>query len=104
MGTAIKGSGEGLHLQPQKARAKILAPFVELIKSIFDDGYMSEQSLEKLAGSAYLSKSMLFLFKLLAPTGVIQIYWDQQLKQNNAYKHRNDRPFEVREGLNPQTR
>ena len=93
IGTAIKGSGEGLHLQPQKEQAKILAPFIELIKSVFDDGHMSEQSLTKLAGITYLSKSMLILFKLLVFTGLINADWDQQLKHNNAYKQRNDRPF-----------
>lgn len=99
MGTAIKGSGEGLHLQPAKGQAKILAPFLELINSIFDDGYMSEQSIAKLAGIVYLSKSLIVLLKLLVLTGIIQSDWDPQLKKNNAFHLRNDRPYVVKELL-----
>jgi hypothetical protein len=36
---------------------------------------------------------MLFIFRLLAPTGLINAYWDKQLKQNNAFAQRFDRPF-----------
>jgi multimeric flavodoxin WrbA len=93
MGTAIKGSGEGLHLLPQKEQAKFLAPFLALIQSVFDHGCMSAEIIEKLAGKEYLSKGMLFLFKLLSPTGLIQSYWDQQLKQNNAFSQRFDKPY-----------
>lgn len=93
LGTAIKGSGEGLHLQSQKELGKTLAPIVGLIGSVFDHGCMSAQIIEKMAGKGYLSKSMLFLFKLLAPTGLIQSYWDMQLKENNAFHQRNDRPY-----------
>jgi hypothetical protein len=93
IGTAIKGEIEGFQLQPAKEQEKILAPFVELIGSILESGQMSAPILAKLADSEYLSKGTLFLFKLLAPTGLIQFYWDRQLKQNNAFQQRSDRPF-----------
>jgi multimeric flavodoxin WrbA len=93
MGTAIKGAVEGFKLQPEKEQAKILAHFVELVGSVFENGRMSTQSLAKLAGKDYMSKGMLFLFKLMAPTGLIQFYWDRQLKQNNAFYQRFDKPY-----------
>lgn len=93
MGTAIKGGVEGLQLQPEKEQAKILAQFVELVGSVFENGRMSTQSLATLAGKDYMSKGTLFLFKLLAPTGLIQFYWDRQLKQNNAFYKRFDKPY-----------
>lgn len=93
IGTAIKGGVEGFQLQPAKEQEKIIAPFVELVGSIFENGEMSAQILAKLADSAYLSKGMLFLFKLLAPTGLINAYWDRQLKQNNAFNQRFDKPY-----------
>lgn len=95
IGTAIKGGIEGLQLHPIKEQEKILTTFVELIGSTFESGQMSASILAKLAEPAYLSKGMLFLFKLLAPTGLVNTYWDRQLKQNNAFQQRSDKPFAV---------
>jgi len=93
MGTAIKGGVEGLQSRPVKEQEKIVAPFVELVGSVLESGAMSAPILAKLADPAYLSKGMLFIFRLLAPTGLINAYWDKQLKQNNAFAQRFDRPF-----------
>jgi len=93
MGTAIKGGIEGLQLHPAKKQAAILAPFVELVGSVLESGQMAAPILAKLADPDYLSKRTLFLFRLLAPIGLINAYWDRQLKQNNAFDRRFDRPF-----------
>ncbi len=93
MGTAIKGGIEGLQLYPAKKQAAILAPFVELVGSVLESGQMSAPILAQLADKATLPKWMLFLFRLLAPTGLTNFYWDRQLKQNNAFKQRFDRPY-----------
>lgn len=93
LGTAIKGGVEGFQLQSEKEQAKILKSFVELVESVFDNGHMSAQSLEKLADMAYLPKSVLLLFKFLVPTGLLNTYWDRQLKQNNAFSQRFDTPY-----------
>ena len=93
LGTAIKGGVEGFQLQPAKEQAKILAPFVELVGSVLENGHMSAPILVKLADKGYLSKGMLFMFRLLAPTGLINSTWDRQLKQNNAFDQRFDKPY-----------
>jgi multimeric flavodoxin WrbA len=93
LGTAIKGGVEGFQLQPAKEQAKILAPFVELVGSVLENGHMSAPILAKLADKGYLSKGMLFMFRLLAPTGLINSTWDRQLKQNNAFDQRFDKPY-----------
>jgi len=94
LGTAIKGGVEGIQLQPVKVQEKILSPFVALIGSVLENGQMSANFQEKLAGRGYLSKEMLFVFKLLVPTGLIHSFWDKQLKQNNAFRQRYERPYE----------
>ncbi len=93
LGTAIKGGVEGIQLQPTKEQERILTPFVELVGSVLESGHMSAPLLAKLAAPDHLSKWILFLFKLLAPTGLIHFYWDRQLKQNNAFLQRSDRPY-----------
>lgn len=93
IGTAIKGGVEGIQLQPEKEQNKLLTSFVDLIGSVFENGQMSTQTLAALAGEGYLSKGMLILFKLLAPTGLINNFWDKQLKHNNAFPQRFDKPY-----------
>jgi hypothetical protein len=95
IGTAIKGGVEGFQLQPAKEQEKILAPFAALVGSVLEKGQMSAHILAKLAGPDYLSKGTLFLFRLLALTGLIQAYWDRQLKQNKAFNQRFDKPYAV---------
>lgn len=97
IGTAIKGGVEGFQLQSAKEQKKILAPFVELVGSVLESGHMSTPILTELADKAYLSKGMLFMFRLLAPTGLINAYWDRQLKQNNAFNQRFARPYAARD-------
>jgi hypothetical protein len=94
LGTTIKGGIEGFQLQPAKEQEKILTPFVELVGSVLESGQMSAPILAKLAGKDYLSKGMLFMFRLLAPTGLIHSYWNRQLKQNNAFHLRFDKPYD----------
>lgn len=84
---------ERFQLQPAKEQEKILAPFVKLVGSVLENGQMSAPLLAKLADPEYLSKGPLFLFKLVAPTGLIQFYWDRQLKQNKAFQQRFDQPY-----------
>jgi len=95
LGTAIKGGVEGLQLQPAKEQERILTPFVELVGYVLESGQMSAQILAKLADKGCLSKGMIFIFRLLAPTGLIHFYWDRQLKQNNAFHQRFDRPYDA---------
>ena len=94
MGTAIKGSVEGFQQRSAKEQEAIFAPFVELVGSVLVSGQMSAPILAKLAGKPYLSNGMLVMFRLLAPTGLINAYWDRQLKQNNAFHQRFDKPYE----------
>lgn len=93
IGTAIKGGIEGFQLQPAKEQENILSPFVELVGSVLESGQMSAPLLTSLAAPDYLSKGTLFLFRLLAPTGLINAYWDRQLKQNKAFTQRFGRPY-----------
>ena len=93
MGTAIKGGVQGLQYQPAKEQEKILAPFVELVGLLLESGHMSAQILAKLADKDYLSKGMLFIIRLLTLTGLINSDWDRQLKQNNAFHKRFDKPY-----------
>ena len=95
LGTAIKGGVEGFQLQPAKEQEKMLEPFVELIGSVFEKGHISAPILAKLADKGYLSKGMLLMFRLLAPTGLIYTYWDRQLKQNKAFDKSFDRPYDT---------
>jgi len=46
-----------------------------------------------LARPIRLGKGMEILFKLFTKIGLINFFWDQQLKENNAYEKRFDHPY-----------
>ena len=93
IGTAIKGGVEGLQARPAKAQEKIIEPMVNSIVNIVCEGSFNPNSIRQLASPIRLGKVMEFLFKLLVKIGLVNFFWDQQLKENDAYEKRFDRPY-----------
>jgi len=93
VGTAIKGGVEGLQMRPAKSQEKIIEPIVKTIENLVFEGYFEPESITKLARPTRLGKGMEVLFKILVRIGLINLFWNQQLKQNKAYEKRFDRPY-----------
>ena len=93
MGTVIKGQVEGLQMRPAKAQEKMIKPMVESIMNLVDKGNFSPTHIRQLAMPVRLGKGMEILFKLLVRSGLINFMWDQQLKANNVFEKRFDRPY-----------
>jgi len=92
LGTAIKGGVEGMQKRPVKARDKMIEPMVSAIAGLADQGKYSQADIKKLATPVRFGMGVIIIFKLLAKTGLVNIFWDQQLKENDAYEKRFDRP------------
>jgi multimeric flavodoxin WrbA len=92
LGTAIKGGVEGLRMRPLKAQEKIIESMVKVIVNLVSEGNFNRSNISQLARPVRLGKGLSILFKLLARTGLINYFWDQQLKENNAYEKRFDCP------------
>jgi len=93
LGTAIKGGSEGLRLNPGSGRSKTADRFRALGRSLAERGVFDPDALAALAHPRRLGKGMRFLFHVLAPTGVLQLYWNIMLRKHGAYKRRFDRPY-----------
>lgn len=93
IGTTIKGGVEGLQVRPVKAQEKIIEPIVNSIVNLVCEGSFNPNSVHQLARPIRLGKVKKILFKLLVKIGLVNFFWDQQLKENDAYEKRFDRPY-----------
>lgn len=101
IGTAIKGGIEGLQQRPAVAQEKMIEPMVNTIVDLVDKGTFNPINIQKLAIPIRLSKGTIILFKIFSKIGLINFFWDRQLKENNAYEKRFDRPYLVSTKENP---
>jgi multimeric flavodoxin WrbA len=93
IGTAIKGGVEGLQARPVKAQEKMIEPMVKAIVNLVCEGNFNPTNIDQLARPIRLGKGMKILFKLFTRIGLINFFWDQQLKENDAYEKRFDCPY-----------
>jgi hypothetical protein len=92
LGTAIKGGVEGMQARPAKALEKMVEPMVSAVDNLVRHGRFSQADIKKLATPVRFGMGVIIIFKLLAKTGLVNMFWDQQLKKNGAYNKRFDRP------------
>jgi hypothetical protein len=60
----------------------------------YADNYNNrEELLKRLAKPEHLPAWRRLFYKFSRLTGMANIYWDRQLKENNAFEKRFDRPF-----------
>jgi multimeric flavodoxin WrbA len=93
LGTAIKGGVEGLQMKPARDQDKSMEPMVKTIANMVHSGSFNPTDIRQLAEPVRFGLVVIILMKLLSKIGVINIFWNQQLKENHAYEKRFDRPF-----------
>ena len=93
LGTAIKGGMESLKMRPPIGQEKMIEPLVKAIASLINKGSFNRLEISELARPIRYGKGMVILFHLLGKR-VLNFFWDQQLKANNAFEKRFDRPYE----------
>ncbi len=93
LGTIVKGGAEGIRVQPPRMTAKLFTRFYELGRVFGRDGSFDKSLLEQLAKPERLSRGVLLLLQLLKPTGLLNFYWNKQLKKNGAYSRRFAAPY-----------
>jgi multimeric flavodoxin WrbA len=95
LGTAIKGGVEGMQMRPVKAREKVVNPMADAISNLVHLGRFNQTDIKKLAQPVRFGLLVSIIFKLLARTGLVNTMWDQQLKKNDAFEKRFDRPAKM---------
>ncbi len=93
LGTAIKGGVEGMQLKPLKAQERSVAPMVKTVSNLVCEGAFKPGDIKKLAEPVRFGTIVIVLFKLFARAGLVNSFWNQQLKANNAFDNSFDRPY-----------
>jgi multimeric flavodoxin WrbA len=92
-GTGIKGGMEGIQIKTDKMNQKTFSQFQELGSAYVREGRLPQSLVDSLMQPVHLSSGTKFVFKVLRPTGLVNFYWDMQLKKNNAIADCFARPY-----------
>lgn len=93
IGTVIMPSSVSIRIKSDAMNRKKRMLFKQLGQHFTEIGRFDNEIVKKIAGAEKLSELSLVIFKLLAKLGVINLFWDRQLKANNAYNLRSDKPY-----------
>lgn len=92
-GTIIKGGVEGIQMKPEKANKKFFDQMELVGRTYASKGIMDLTLKKEYEKAEYLSKGTQLLFSIFSLTGLINYYWDFNLKKNGAYKKRFAKPY-----------
>jgi hypothetical protein len=95
LGTAIKGGMEGLQARPPQAQEKMITPMVAAINHLFFEGKLNPAQIGQMARPVRFGPGISILIKLVSRLGLINFYWNVQLKKNDAFEKRFDRPYRM---------
>lgn len=93
IGSAILGGIEGLQSSSEEELEKYNATLKKAGKIILSEGRIEEKMFDSLKGPYKFPRIAAFLIKYLMKFKKGQPFWDDQLKANNAFEHRYDRPY-----------
>ena len=94
LGTIIKGGVEGIQIMPPWMTKKLFKRFEYLGEYFAKNGKFSAEIKEKLSKPFRMSFVRRMVFAFLCKTGLNNFYWNKNLKRNNAYMKRFDKPFQ----------
>jgi multimeric flavodoxin WrbA len=94
LGTLVRGGCEGVRLQPEKMNRKIFAALHALGRQLGEQGGLERESVKAFCSFERISAVLVPLVKLVGKLPFMSMYWDMQLKKNNAFKDRFARPYE----------
>lgn len=93
LGTVIKGSIEGIKVKPHWMIKKTLAQFEQLGSLFAKTGTFDEKLIAEIEKPVLLSGFTRFFISLLNKAGLMNFYWNMQLKKNNVYDKRFAQPY-----------
>lgn len=94
LGTIIKAGVEGIQIMPPFMTRKLFRSFENLGEYFAKNGVFSTVIKERLQKPLKMPLMSRFMFGLISKTGLTNFYWDNNLKRNNAFIKRFDKPFE----------
>nr|WP_319401226.1 NAD(P)H-dependent oxidoreductase [uncultured Carboxylicivirga sp.] len=95
IGTVLKGGVEGIQIMPERMTRKLFLNFKCLGEHFAMNNNFSHSIKEELQKPFKMSKVRQFIFSALSKTGITNFYWNKNLKKNNAFDKRFDRPYQL---------
>lgn len=94
LGTIIKAGVEGIQIMPPFMTKKLFGRFEDLGEYFAKNEVFSAEIQARLRKPFKMSPMRRFIFRLFSKTGLTNFYWNSNLKRNNAFNKRFDKPFE----------
>jgi len=92
-GTLIKGGVEGIRVMPAWQVARTKAAFIRAGQELGRDGCFSDELRARLASPRTFGPWQLRALRVLIRTGLLNFYWNSNLKKHHAYARRFDAPY-----------
>lgn len=94
LGTIIKGNVEGVQVKPLWMVKGYLKKFEKLGEIFGREKNFDQKITHQLAKPYKLNGFILFLLRLIKKMGLMNMYWDKMLKDNNAFARRDEKPYQ----------
>lgn len=93
MGTIARGGSESLRINGSIMQERYLHSFY-LVGKYYAENHCHDHDLTKKLQQPFRFNTVLrFIVKIMYLTGFLNRYWNRQLKQNHAFRDRNDHPY-----------
>jgi len=93
IGTIVKGGSEGIQAMPPMMTRKLFRSFHELGRVFGETGEFDKELVRGLAKRERFSWSGRLFLNVMAKIGIVDTFWNSQLKANGAYERRWARPY-----------
>ena len=98
LGTVIKGGVESLRFRPEKSQEKLIQQVYESVETLIETGSFDKIQVRRLSMPVRFGLMFYGMFKFMVFIGLFKGFWDKQLKANQAYEMRHDRPYKKSKG------
>lgn len=92
-GTVIRGGVEGIQAQPAWMTKRLFSSFYRLGVDYARNGSFNKKIIQELAPWERMSFARKLFYYFLGFTGLANMYWNMNLKKNNAFENRFARPY-----------
>ncbi len=94
LGTIIRGGMEGIRNQSEDKNRPLLESFTRLGEHLGRNGQLDPQQIKELSRLERFPGWLVPMLKIAEKSGLINLGWDQMLRQNGAYARRFARPYQ----------
>lgn len=92
LGTVSKGQAAAVYMYPNMFK-KVIKDLNDLGQA-FEETHAFDPGIMKKLGTPYeISKAQLLLLRFIDKVGLDNVFWHKEMKKNNGYEQRLDRPY-----------